>query len=451
MKARIAIPALLAVATLAVLAIQRQPPPICTDLNVALIVLDAAGVRHLSGYGNPRPTTPNIDRILAGATRFERAYAQAPATVKSMSSLLTGKYAPSVESTEEPFKLENERTLAMLLEGAGYRTAAFSQNPWISRTFGFANGFQTFAEISGEPVPGRPLPNTAGAIETPFTKAVTSWIDEPAKVPFFLYAHLLAPHSPYTPPKPFAGSFDPNYAGKVRDFDVYATETGKLVLTAEEIADLRLAYEENLAYADAQAGAILHHLDDLGLFDDTLIILTGDHGEAFFEHGRMMHGTTLYDEMLRVPLFIHWPACLATMPARYPHPAELRQLYATIADALDIAGTDRSGSFLAALRTPDAPQPVRADASDPFTHRHMRMVVRGGFKLIETDPGEEEELYDLSEDPRELHNIAGRRPDLVAELRPILQASGDEIGSGEVPEIDAATREKLRGLGYQIP
>ncbi len=421
--------------------------------NVILIILDAAAARYFGAYGHTLPTTPKIDAFAESSTLFERAYSQAPATIMSVGSLMSGKYPPTHFDPKHPFDLTNEETLAIMLETAGYRTAAFSQNPWISPTFGFGEGFQDFYRDRGRSAKKRKGSLTGDIANTPIVREVGNWLDSIDAGPFFLYVHLLPPHTPYTPPAPFRGRFAPDEDGAIAGThgEVFELVNGTTDYTEQDVEHLRLKYQENLAYGDAQVGLLLGKLEDMDLLDNSVVIFTSDHGEGFNEHGHLSHGTTLYDEMLHVPLAIRWPKSLGEFPARWAEATELRRLFATIADLVGLRGGNPEDSLLPMLRG-DQPRDgrlVRSDVYTPFTRQYLRSVIVWPYKLIRTDTGEIE-VYDLQNDSGETHNLADAMPEVVAELRVELEKDRPEVGLGEKVDLGEGAREKLRALGYDV-
>ncbi len=421
--------------------------------NVVLIILDAAAARYFGAYGNALPTTPNIDAFAEEATLFDRAYSQAPATIMSMGSLMSGKYPPTHFDPKRPFNLRHEATLAIALDKAGYRSAAFSQNPWISPTFGFGGGFQNFHRERQLSVNKHTAEPTGDVANGPTVQAVDEWLDSVGGEPFFLYVHLLPPHSPYTPPAPFRRRFDPDYEGPIDGThgEVFKLSRGLGKYSERDLEHLRLQYQENLAFGDAQVGLILTKLDDLGVLDDSLVVVTSDHGEAFNEHGHLSHGTTLYDEMLHVPLAIRWPKSFSGFPARWAQATELRRLFATITDLVGVPGGDPEDSLLPVLRgeARASDRPVRSDVFTPFTRQRIRSVIVWPYKLIRTDDSELT-LYDLQADSDETRDLADAMPEVVARLRAELEKERPEVQLGEKANLGEETLEKLRALGYDV-
>ena len=179
------------------------------DLSVVLIVLDAAGARHFGAYGNALPTSPHFDALARdGSTLFTRAYSQSAWTLPSAASFLTGRYPPRRKQTATRVAGE---TLATLLHDAGFVTAAFSENPFVTSTYGFERGFRDFHEYFPKALLDDDPRFYTTESARPTSDAV-AWLDAQGPRRVFLYLHLLTPHSPYQPPTPFRGRFDPDYA-----------------------------------------------------------------------------------------------------------------------------------------------------------------------------------------------------------------------------------------------
>jgi arylsulfatase len=431
------------------LACGRPAPVRVDDLSVVWIVLDAAGARHLSAYGNPLPTSPNVAALAAdGGTVFERSYAQSAWTLPSTASFLTGRYPPRRKQTRS---MVTGDTLATMLRDAGFRTAAFSENPYVTTTYGFDRGFETFREyFPRKLLDENPRFYTVESART--TTDALAWLDAHRDDRVFLYLHLLTPHSPYQPPSPFAGRFDADYAGTV----VGVTDTllsineGSLAVTPRDLEHLRLQYEENLAYADAQVGRVVETLRRTGHLERTIVVVAADHGEAFREHGVMMHTATLYEEMIHVPLVIRLPSRFGHQPPRWSGIVELRDLVPTICQALRLdchVGTERS--LLLAMHARKPPERVaRAWTSDAGALA-LGALVTNDAKLVLDMRGRHAALYDLAADPEERLDLAPGEPRRVRRLVHRLRAgSRGAIELSASHPVSEETTKKLRALGY---
>jgi len=423
-------------------------PVVVDDLNVVFIIMDAVSASHLSCYGNDRPTTPNIDFLSDEATLFERAYAQAAWTLPSTASFLTGRYPPQRGAAHS--KLVTDVTMASVLRDAGLRTAAFSENPYVVAGFGFDKGFEFFKEY----FPAQRLrknPRSFARIDSAVSvNAVTAWIEDHLAARFFVYLHLLPPHAPYDPPPPYSGKFDTGYRGTVHG----STDTllkineGKIKIDRHDLEHLRAQYDENLAYADHQVGRLVEFLRGRSLLDKTILIVTSDHGEAFHEHGVMLHNTTVYEEMIHVPLVIRFPSRYGKLPSRFKGVVELTDLLPTICDALRITSPESHGTSLLHLLREKRETETLARAWTSMAPEEFAALILPRYKLILDQRTNTAELFDLRNDPRETKNIESGNGPIVKELRALLQATDSRRMIMEKTEVDKTTLEKLRSLGY---
>jgi len=420
-----------------------------SDLNVILVILDAAGAAHLSAYGLGRDTSPSIVGLARSGTLFQRAYSQSAWTLPSSAAFFTGLYPPRrADRRMRP----TSPTIAMYLHDAGYATAAFSENAFVSEDFNFARGFDHFVDRYPWKHHDEAPDGFARADSQQTVDQAIDWIDSTKGTRFFLYVHLLPPHSPYNAPPPFAGRFDPEYRGAIQGdiFTLHEIAAGKRAIDERDLAHLRFQYEENLAFADRQVGRLLRALDERDLAAHTIVIVAADHGEAFREHGYMLHTVTLYDEMIHVPLVMRFPPRFGSLPGRWPEVVETRAILPTLCDALAIdACADRERSLLERLRNgnPDRPGSARSRTHDA-TRRPLAAIVAGNHKLIVGSRLGSVRLYDLARDPLEQHDIAPQNHRLVNELRRLLRAADAETMATGKPPVGDRTRQSLRALGY---
>ncbi len=274
--------------------------------NAMVVILDATRADALSCYGHPWHTTPTLDRIARNSVQFVQSYSSASYTIASTASLFSGLYPATHQVLDWQDRLwEGFPLLAEALSEAGMRTAAITANPCISNTYGMARGFDHFVVV----------PSVRD--ERMDSEAVNSCLEEltpqlaaPGGSPFYLYLHYLEPHMPYDPPEPIRGlvtrhSADPGLPATretIRD-----PEHARGVERDQLVAHFRDLYHGNLIHVDFQLAKALARLRREGLLDRTLLVITSDHGEAFLEHGRMLHGSTVYREEISVPLLISFP------------------------------------------------------------------------------------------------------------------------------------------------
>lgn len=427
--------------------------------NVVLIVVDTLRADHLGAYGYDRDTSPQIDRRLAArGTLFEEAYAQAPWTLPSVISYLTGRYPGELlRPADGPFAIPPEvPTLAERLRNAGYRTGAFVANPTLQPVAGFDRGFETWwappAEVAslslgGEEVNRRALP----------------WLDAHAAAPFFLYAHYMDPHDPYSSPATGAerSPFFPDYEGEVTGTMVHGVYLGDVELADPEADRRQLAslYDSEIAYVDERIGELLEAFGP-ELAANTLFVFTSDHGEEFDDHGGWKHGHTLYDEQIRVPLVFRWDGRVGD-GQRIAGTVRLVDLVPTVLSAAGLDLTpDLAGIDLMPVLTGMETLPRRVALADHLSFGPLRAAaVLDRWKLIlfnreaafePADPLQEAtwprdrerlarvELYDLAADPAENGNLAAAHPERVEQLAPAIHIQLDRELPGLKVMLDQA-------------
>ena len=424
---------------------------------VVLYVMDALRADRLGHLGGPAGVTPTLDRLAREGLTFVDHRSVAPNTLPSTKALLTGETYAQGGGAKLP--ADGPATLAEAFRAAGYATALFSNNPFVSTTYGVDRGFDTAGVPADE---SAPFHDDAARIHA----AALDWLRslEPGR-PAFLYLHTLHPHNPYDPPEPFRQ----RYAGTGSSIDG-ATSTLLDVQYQRRQADAadqeRLAglYAGSLAYNDAELGELLEALADLYPREQTFLAVTSDHGEELFDHGGVLHGYTLYEEMIRIPLVIWSPARVS--PGERRLPTSTLDLHATL---LRLAGAP-------AVASEGTPLIDRVGGRDPEGGIHFAAAasVKGGvfsaqsrrLKLIwapRTGRGwgmgeslgrsrDAEYLFDLEADPEERINRAGHGDLEAAWLRSRLLAwvaskRAAPPATAE-PVIDEETRERLRALGY---
>ncbi len=424
--------------------------------NVLLVLVDTLRADKLGPYRtDTRVQTPGLLRFAERATTMLHAHTQENWTKPSVATLLSSLMPWEHTATQhESVVPRTVRLLPEVLKERGFHTGAFICNGYVSDRFGFGRGWDSYRNYIRE---GRRTMAEFVAAD------VLQWLDDrPTEKPFFLYVHTIDPHVPYRPPAEHLALYgDPSYRGRV-DFSRDATllenvKLGRLRLDERDKAHLQALYDGEITYTDVHFSAILDGLDRRGLSDDTMVVLTSDHGEEFWDHGSVGHGHSVYEELLHVPLFVRLPG----QPARRLRDAVgLVDVMPTILDALGQPIPDHlSGrSFLPSLRAEghDAP---RATVSGFM--EHWRTVNVGRYKLIQR-PGHPSVLHDLMEDPGETTNVADAHPLVVTWLRGLLGTTldGTRPARATAPsrarathraastEIDAETAAQLRALGY---
>ncbi|MCG6928190.1 MAG: sulfatase [Acidobacteria bacterium] len=419
--------------------------------DVIVILLDAARADAFSPFGGPHET-PAVARLAAGGTVFRQARTGSSWTLQSVTSMLTGMYADALGIAAWRDRLPDEvPSLPELMESAGYDTVLFSQHPFYRYDESYRRGFQTVRVLRGD--------------DTTTLPAARELLASPG--PTFALVHLLPPHIPYTPPEPFRGRYTSAYAGdmtvepaRLRPFTPDRPERP----TEADVRYVRDRYQENVAYADSLLSRVLGILDRSGRYDDALIVLLSDHGEAFLEHGRFVHSLDLHREVLHVPLVIKWPRSLAGFRAVVDEPVSLLDLVPTLVDGLALRGADDGfqGRSLLPLVLGEAVSPrsfyaVTRGEGSPNRAATPRMMLESRGRSLHFAPlVGRTELYDVEKDPGERNDLAPHQP-LEALLlrqsllvqsawnRELLRVEGDERPS---EELDDESVEQLEALGY---
>jgi arylsulfatase A-like enzyme len=440
--------------------------------DIILIYLDALRSDHLGCSGYPRDTSPHIDRIARQGVRFGNVISQAPSTFPSVHSALTSKLASfflDANACLPPKHL----TLAECLKNHGYRTVAVSSSPVVTKSNtayslgGFEQGFDVFDEsVSYGQEWNWQWRSPEGVIE----KAL-EWIDRSDR-PLFLFLYIMDPHSDYRSPEPFNSLFDPGYRGKE------AVEMGKVASFEEEtlmgldpglderdIRHLVALYDGEIAYADSQVRRLATWLRERNRLDDTLLVLTSDHGEEFLEHGGVQHGYTLYNEVIQVPLILRYPPRIPEGTVIEDRIVQSLDLAPTV---LDLAGiekpADMQGQSLVPLIRGIEPdwQPYAVSES-PFADK--KALITGKWKYIYTPgtrplnpvlrveqaPGRS--LHNLEDDPRELRDVYAENPEIGGRLHAILlrllpEAERARLAEKRDLEVHPDVVEQLKSLGY---
>lgn len=419
--------------------------------RIVLVTIDALRADRLGVYGyTAKPTSPNIDAWARETAVFEHATSVAPWTVPSMSSVLTGYYPVEVGTYTNRARIRKDvRTLPEILRQEGFRTASFVSHPLLaSKEVGFRRGFD---EVFPSPEQVSRIKNE----KVPFSMIeplLMKWLDEHARDRFFLWIHNMDPHDPATEGNPYLA--EPGWKG----------------------------YPGEIRWMDEFAGRFVSRLRALGLWDEVLFIFSADHGEAFDDHGIIGHQNLLYDEALRVPLFVRFPGI---QPRRIAEPVSLIDLFPTIADyaGLDVPKGVRGESLIPLIEQPGRSRanPYLFHSRWHFEGSYHKLAVRDrDWKLLVTTPdqnlsnpptkearenrfpkwdldadGTKHELFNLRQDPGEKKNVAVENREVVSRMLGVMRdwqtRVAAEPAGGEAPisEMDPATLEALRALGYE--
>jgi len=465
--------------------------------NVLLVTLDTTRADHIGSYGYDRDTSPAIDAVAADAALFSQAYSVIPLTTPAHVSIMTGLH-PLKHGIyrNSQFIPEELVTLAELLDGRGYDTGAFVSAIVLSGRSRIDDGFDVYSDVPESPrgAPGEPRSRMREADET--VDSALGWLSRHHEQPFFLWVHLYEPHLPYIPPDAYGRRFDPAFdaykmtieerlkSGEIpgpgpqdRELPPQLRRRGMgfpRALPPAEVAGMRHAYDGEIAYADAQLSRVLDFLKREQLYENTVVVVMGDHGEMLYEKRQYFgHHHFMYEGSLKVPLILRFPGVAAR---RIDQRITIVDVLPTLLDALEIEnaspmdGTSfwpliREGKQVDgrpyevlvshSRRSGPGPGPGPGPGSPDGAIFDPAAALKDRWKLVMTSPGDQPqatfELYDLRSDPGELKNLydAERETPIVRELRELL-SSALEATQGRIRHepLDAATEERLRSLGY---
>jgi arylsulfatase len=404
--------------------------------NVIFILVDTLRADHLTPYGyKVHDTSPEIQRRLADhGTVVENAYSQAPWTLPSVVSFMTGRYAGELLGEDlTTYGIPDGVTpLAERMSALGYDTGGFFANPTLHAGAGFERGFRTFY---APPADVEWIRKHADELN----RHAAPWLRAHQRHPFFLYVHYVDPHDPYENPDMAGGiggraQFMPDYKGVIGADWIHGIYSGKLQLQnpAVDTAYISALYDGEIHYADRHIGMLLDELDP-AVLQNTLIVLTADHGEELHDHGGWKHGQSLYDEQIHVPLIFRWDGHIPA-DKRLGGTARLLDLMPTLlAAAGGKADPAWEGTSLLPALTGQGPPPRLPAFAEGMSGGPLRAAaVLDRRKLILFNreepfrPADElqdylwrkdlgrfqrTELYDLAQDPGEHRNLAGEQPD----------------------------------------
>jgi len=419
--------------------------------NVLLISVDTLRPDMLGAYGDPRPISPSMDLLARDGVLFENARSPAPWTLPAHVSLLTGLQPGrhGVKSHDHALSPEIP-TLVQTLARHGYFTAGVVNSHNLTDRYGLHRGYRSYDYVIEVENRVEPSQVEAQALER---------IERGLPEPFFLFLHFYDTHSDYRSLPQHERQFAEAYGG---DFDgsthqLRLVREGKLDILARDARHLKNLYAAGIRQMDDGIGRVLSALDGAGHRDDTLVLLTSDHGEEFLEHGGVLHGRTQYEEVLRIPLILRGPG--VPSGARVAEPVSLVDVVPTLLGLLGLPLPEAlDGIDLRTLWSERGSPALRERALvGEADHENdvldsTRSVRRGNLKLIYDVEHDRSRLFDLASDPGEERDIAAKRPEQVRELRAVLDAYSKKARPVapplRLPALGEAESDRLRALGY---
>ncbi len=433
---------------------QTKPPR-----GIILISLDTLRADHLGIYGYHRNTSPSIDAFAKESIVFEHAVVQSPWTLPSHMSIMTSLYPSFHGVTKRTERLADEHvTLAELLREGGYRTAAFTDGGYMRAVFGFNQGFDFYGGFRRRGI-ARILPE------------VKKWLDKNKSNPFFLFIHCYDIHQPYDPPPPYNSIFhDFPYTGHLTPNckTLLAAWMNRLKVNDEDLHHIIALYDGGIRYTDKKIGEFLSYLRDSGLEDQSLIIITSDHGEEFKEHGSFLHWQLYHRPNLHVPSIMRIP----NYPKKEIRITELVRSIDLLPTILEIAGLPthskaQGRSLLPLIKrhkkflNRSLHQVFRlfkkdsvisfAEAPNPrFRKESDISIITDVYQMIYNLKSHNIQLFNLRVDPIAQNNIAKDHDDISERLLSQFKEVYSTTPSYKAPIIflDEQTREQLKALGY---
>ena len=400
----------------------RATPQAERARNLVLITIDTLRADHVGAYGDTRARTPALDSLARRGVVFEHAYSAAPITLTSHATMMTGRYPPGHGARDNGIHLSpNVPTLAAVLKAAGFHTAAFVAAFPLDHQFGLDRGFDVYSDRlprgpGGQLMNERPASQVADEAIAWLNRSAEASRSTPAPSPqrprFFVWVHFFEPHAPYGDPSSGRATLD--------------------------------RYDDEIATADREAARLLAALGDAAR--DTAVIVAGDHGEAFGEHGEYAHSIFVYDTTLRVPLIVAAPGVQA---ARVGDAVTLADVAPTAARLVGLSMPDVDGIDLAPAWSGEAlpHRELYAESFAPlveFGWAPLRSIRSDHWKFIAAP---KPELFDLQRDAAEDHNVVAGEDALARQLEQrVNRYSPTSLAANASMPPDAA--ERLRALGY---
>ncbi len=432
---------------------------IAKDYNVILISIDTLRADHTSAYGYRRDTTPTLEALAAGGVRFASNSSTTSWTLPAHLSMLTGRLQLSHGVLDDRHALAPDvPTLAEELKRAGYVTGAVVSAPYLNRRYGFSRGFDHYDD---ETIHWKTHGESYRHVTAPMVQqAAAAWLREHASERFFLFLHYWDPHYDFAPGKPYDTMFDPDYRGSITGDNFYFDPAVNRRMNRRDLEHIIALYDGEIRLVDDHLAKLRTTLALLGVGDRTLLVVTGDHGEEFFEQGYKAHRRSLYDEVLRVPLIKKVPGVppkkrLVTMETSI---ADVAPTILALVGGGPLQGAE--GIELATIAYGDRPEARRRTIAELYRAESLNVQIsvrEPGRKLIHHFNRPRMEIYDIAADPGErvrlpaqLGFVGGLSEELTAYLNRAWPSFRHRVGGGRTNTLamDRETEERLRALGY---
>ncbi|MBN1222089.1 MAG: sulfatase-like hydrolase/transferase [Candidatus Aminicenantes bacterium] len=391
------------------------------SLNILLIIIDTLRADRV-GFSGYDIETPHMDSLAFKGTSFTDATCQYPMTLPSHASIMTGTFPQfhGIRSNGNYYLKKDFITLAEVLKTNGFVTSAFIASVVLDSKYGLSQGFDHYDDTLKTPDYLEDIESQSLAQDV--YRSAKNWFDSNHPKKFFMWVHFYDPHAPYLPPSPFDKKYENPYDGEV-------------------------------AYTDVYVGKLIDMLKEKGVYKNTLIVLTGDHGEGLGEHNELTHAIFLYDTTVKVPLLFHCPGFIP-QGSVLDGPARTVDIMPTILDMLKIKNPDsvQGRSLIPMMEKKKTGELFSyAETYFPFLSNGwapLKCLRDKGFKFIKAP---KPELYDLSVDPEELHNILNENPQTARKMLKQLdefEAKYQAEKTVDKRHLSLEERESLESLGY---
>ncbi len=431
---------------------EEPPAPVlrrlvAKDPPIIILLADGCQAKHLSVYGYARPTSPNLERFARDAVVFENAYANAVYTRSSVLSFLSGQYPEKYGAGDLSALTESSSpTVPEYLKSKGYRTSLFTSTVIVSPKFGFTKGFDEYFQYSGPADKTRERKIDLDRFGV--------WLQGPG--PAFAYVHFIEPHLPIVAPSPFRNIFAPPQERQERDGRErpmarleYPTSP-KNKFTRAEVAEVLDDYDATIAYVDSEIGRALEQVKKAGLYEDALIIVLSDHGEAMNEHEAWGHGRNVFEETTRIPFLVKFPSSLG-LKGRVRKLVQGIDLFPTVMALFGESGDLPGTSLLEAVRHGDKDDTFAVSQSISEVAQFAARWDRW-YYILSLNTGREH-LYDLDLDPLNEADSSTEAVKLYMRARLLdwMKRTARDTGPSkaiDLKKLTPAEIESLRTLGY---
>ncbi len=443
--------------------------------NLILIFLDSLRADHLGCYGYGRETSPVIDNLSRRGVLVRNVVSPAPATFPSVHSIITSRASNRFFLSPRCSLPGSEITIAEILRARGWKTAAFSSSPLIigrsesgHYAGGFDQGFETFDDTNPA---GKKWGWVSKTPEGIIDKAIP-WLESNSRERFFLFLYIMDPHDRYHSPEPFNSLYDPAYHGRKMVSKGDATHYEQRIIRGKEsrlkdvdVRHLEALYDGEITYADTQIGRLLDAIRRLGIEKNSLIVITSDHGEEFFDHGGLKHCYTLYRELIDIPLILSWPSGLPSGVVVDNHLIQGIDIVPTILDLMGLSAPDvmEGTSIKPLLFSSDISSRGYALSEAPFID--AKTLITPEWKYIhhfETELlhphlapkyAKGRALYDRKHDLREENNLVDKHPEIARKmldfmLKILPPEERNRLEKRTPLTLDEDSIKQLKSLGY---